>query len=264
MQKQIAVIGVVLFSQRFIDFQDPATVVTLRVAFLAATGLLWLAWKQVLTSIAARNDVREVWVRKDAPLPSLLAALTGGGAAPAEAKPGDYKRVLVMALETEKASAASAAVLQAPLVNLGLSMALNIHLPLLIAIVQSLWGAFEDPLVQMHLLGKTLVRPHGELDEDPTAAEAAADAGAGAAPAAVEDAGAGAAHWQCCVQQLVPAAQQHWQLQVKLPGLLWLRLVVHLRPYLDLIRAPLLPGRPCLVWARLLFYIGSCEACSLW
>ena len=42
MQKQIAVIGVVLFSQRFIDFQDPVTVVTLRVAFLAATGLLWL------------------------------------------------------------------------------------------------------------------------------------------------------------------------------------------------------------------------------
>lgn len=169
MQKQIVVIGVVIVSQQLLNFSDPATVTALRAAFVVVSGLLWLTWQRVIASIAARADMREVWVKKKVEAPSLLAAL-GAGAPEAPPAPGDWVKVKIGAYEAEKAAAASAAVLQAPVLNIGLSFAMGIHLPLLISSVTALWTAAEDPLIQMHIFGLTLVRPHGEKDEDPAVA----------------------------------------------------------------------------------------------
>lgn len=72
-------------------------------------------------------------------------------------------------------------------------------MPLLMNCVIASWTAWDDPLVQMHLLGRRIDKPHGEEAADPAAiaegaAGAVADAAADGSGAAgrVEDAPAAA------------------------------------------------------------------------
>lgn len=122
MQKQVAILGIVLLSQQFVDFNNKQIVVVLRTLFICLSAAIYLGWQRIAETVERKKDARVIWVKKTA-APSLasMTAMFTGAAADADAV-AEWRQTTYHELEKEKAAAALSTATTGPLINLAMSM----------------------------------------------------------------------------------------------------------------------------------------------
>jgi len=130
-----------------IDFTDPTNLLLARVAFVSAEFIGAVILFFIRTKILENNDTKTIQVKKQASM---------GQAPPTE---GEMETLTVQDYDQRELKTQITQLVMRICIISGLHFYFNMTVPLVIQLVSIPTSLYKAPLVQIYLLGKTVVRP---------------------------------------------------------------------------------------------------------